>query len=236
MSSDLHTCGVAELGRRLKAREVSAVELATAARQRILAHPGLGTFLALDEDTTLAQARVADGRLQAGDSSPLLGVPLAHKDIFVTRGWPTTAGSKMLAGYASPFDATVVARLAQAGAVTLGKLNCDEFAMGSSNENSAFAPVLNPWDTGSRAGRFVGWLGRGRGGAPAAGHHRHRHRWLDPPAGQLLRHHRHQADLWRVLTLRHGGLCLQPRSGRPAGAQRRRLRAAAVGDERFRRA
>ncbi len=147
MSSDLHTCGVAELGRRLKAREVSAVELATAARQRILAHPGLGTFLALDEDTTLAQARVADGRLQAGDSSPLLGVPLAHKDIFVTRGWPTTAGSKMLAGYASPFDATVVARLAQAGAVTLGKLNCDEFAMGSANENSAFAPVLNPWDT-----------------------------------------------------------------------------------------
>ncbi len=147
MSSDLHTCGVAELGRRLTAREVSAVELATAARQRILAHPGLGTFLALDEDTTLAQARVADGRLQAGDSSPLLGVPLAHKDIFVTRGWPTTAGSKMLAGYASPFDATVVARLAQAGAVTLGKLNCDEFAMGSANENSAFAPVLNPWDT-----------------------------------------------------------------------------------------
>ena len=147
MSGELHTRGVAELGRLLQAREVSAVEAATAARQRIQAHTALGTFLALDEEATLAQARQADSRLQAGDRSPLLGVPLAHKDIFVTRAWPTTAGSKMLSGYASPFDATVVARLEQAGAVTLGKLNCDEFAMGSSNENSAYGPVRNPWDS-----------------------------------------------------------------------------------------
>jgi aspartyl-tRNA(Asn)/glutamyl-tRNA(Gln) amidotransferase subunit A len=74
-------------------------------------------------------------------------VPIAHKDIFVTRGLPSTAGSKMLHGYASPFDATVVSRLAEAGTVTLGKLNCDEFAMGSANENSAYGPALNPWDT-----------------------------------------------------------------------------------------
>ena len=147
MSGELHTRGVAEMGRLLQAREVSAVEAATAARQRIQAHAALGTFLALDDEATLAQARQADSRLQAGDRSPLLGVPLAHKDIFVTRAWPTTAGSKMLSGYASPFDATVVARLEQAGAVTLGKLNCDEFAMGSSNENSAYGPVRNPWDS-----------------------------------------------------------------------------------------
>jgi aspartyl-tRNA(Asn)/glutamyl-tRNA(Gln) amidotransferase subunit A len=106
----------------------------------------LGAFLATDPEATLAQARAADARLAAGDTAPLLGVPIAHKDIFVTRDFPTTAGSKMLAGYRSPFDATVVDRLAQAGMVTLGKLNCDEFAMGSSNENSAFGPVKNPWD------------------------------------------------------------------------------------------
>ena len=142
----------------------------------------------------------------------------------------------MLAGYRSPFDATVVARLAEAGTVTLGKLNCDEFAMGSANENSAYGPVRNPWDDSARAGRLVGRLGRRGRGAAAAGRHRHRHRRLDPPAGQLLRRHRHQADLRRVLALRHDRLRLEPRPGRPAGAQRRGLRAAAVGDERLRRA
>ena len=83
----------------------------------------------------------------AGAAGPLTGVPLAHKDIFVTRDWTSTAGSKMLSGYISPFDATVVEQFRNAGMVTLGKLNCDEFAMGSSNENSFFGPVKNPWDT-----------------------------------------------------------------------------------------
>jgi aspartyl-tRNA(Asn)/glutamyl-tRNA(Gln) amidotransferase subunit A len=106
--------------------------------------------LALDDNATLAQARAADVALAAGPAGQvpsLLGVPLAHKDIFVTKDFVTTAGSKMLTGYRSPFDATVVAKLADAGVVTLGKLNCDEFAMGSANENSAFGPVQNPWDT-----------------------------------------------------------------------------------------
>src|SRR5690606_15049252 len=88
----------------------------------------------------------ADRQIAAGSAAPLAGVPIAHKDVFVTRGWRSTAASKMLADYVSPFDATVVARLRQAGAVSLGKLNCDEFAMGSGNENSAFGPTLNPWD------------------------------------------------------------------------------------------
>jgi aspartyl-tRNA(Asn)/glutamyl-tRNA(Gln) amidotransferase subunit A len=117
---------------------------------RIQAEDGLGAFLATDADTSLAQARAADARLAAGERTPLLGVPLAHKDVFVTRDFPTTAGSKMLANYRSPFDATVVSRLgvnAGAGMVTLGKLNCDEFAMGSGNDNSAYKPVQNPWDT-----------------------------------------------------------------------------------------
>ena len=94
----------------------------------------------------MSQARAADARLAAGTAGPLEGVPLAHKDIFVTKDLPSTAGSRMLEGYRSPFDATVVRKLADAGVVTLGKLNCDEFAMGSSNENSAYQPACNPWD------------------------------------------------------------------------------------------
>jgi aspartyl-tRNA(Asn)/glutamyl-tRNA(Gln) amidotransferase subunit A len=145
--SALHDLGVAELARKLKDKEVSAVELARHFLARGQAHAGLGAYLATDEDVTLAQARAADQRIAAGQAAPLLGVPVAHKDIFVTKDFPSTAGSRMLADYRSPFDATVVQRLAEAGAVTLGKLNCDEFAMGSANENSAYAVARNPWDT-----------------------------------------------------------------------------------------
>jgi aspartyl-tRNA(Asn)/glutamyl-tRNA(Gln) amidotransferase subunit A len=144
--SSLHDLSVAELAAVLKNREVSAVEAAQHFLARARASESLGAFLALNDEVTLAQARAADARLASGDSAPLLGVPMAHKDIFVTRDFPSTAGSKMLDGYRSPFDATVVAKLADAGVVTLGKLNCDEFAMGSANENSAFRPVKNPWD------------------------------------------------------------------------------------------
>jgi len=144
--SELHEMGVAELGRALAAKAVSSVEATTHLLARLASHHELGVVLHLDEAAALAQARAADARRAAGDAGVLLGVPLGHKDIFVTRELPTTAGSKMLEGYRSPFDATVVARLAASGTVTLAKLNCDEFAMGSSNENSAYAPVRNPWD------------------------------------------------------------------------------------------
>ena len=151
----LHEMGVAELGRALDAGAFSSVEVTTHLLARLAAHESLGVLLASDAGLALEQARAADARRASGARGALLGVPLAHKDIFVTRDLPTTAGSKMLAGYRSPFDATVVARLGfgepghgtGAGAVTLGKLNCDEFAMGSSNENSAYGPVRNPWDT-----------------------------------------------------------------------------------------
>ena len=144
--SELYQLDVSALAAKLAAREVSSVEVTQALLERAKANADLGAYLALDEETSLAQARAADARLAAGERAPLLGVPIAHKDIFVTKDFPTTAGSKMLAGYRSPFDATVVAKLAAAGAVTLGKLNCDEFAMGSGNDNSAYGPVLNPWD------------------------------------------------------------------------------------------
>jgi aspartyl-tRNA(Asn)/glutamyl-tRNA(Gln) amidotransferase subunit A len=150
----LHEMGVAELGRALGAKEVSSVEVTTHLLARLAAHEALGALLGTDADHALAQAHAADARRAAGEAGALLGVPIAHKDIFVTRQLATTAGSKMLAGYRSPFDATVVARLGDgepggapgAGAVTQGNLNCDEFAMGSSTENTAYRPVQNPWD------------------------------------------------------------------------------------------
>ena len=147
MSTPLHDMGVAQLGRALQTGTVSSVELTQHLLTRISTFEHLGAFLARDPELSLAQAREADAVRSRGHALPLTGVPVAHKDIFVTRGLPSTAGSKMLAGYASPFDATVVARLSAAGMVTLGKLNCDEFAMGSANQNSAFGPVRNPWDT-----------------------------------------------------------------------------------------
>jgi aspartyl-tRNA(Asn)/glutamyl-tRNA(Gln) amidotransferase subunit A len=146
-STALHDLTVAQLATQLRERKVSAVETAQHFLARTRANAALGAFLDLNEDVTLAQARAADVALAAGAPGDLLGVPVAHKDIFVTQDFVTTAGSKMLAGYRSPFDATVVSKLAQQGVVTLGKLNCDEFAMGSANENSAFGPAHNPWDT-----------------------------------------------------------------------------------------
>ena len=160
----LHELGVAELGRALADKSVSSEEITGHLLGRIAAHGELGAFLQVDADGALAAARQADQRRAAGQTGPLLGVPIAHKDIFVTRALPTTAGSKMLAGYRSPFDATVVARLGDglpgeapgAGAISLGKLNCDEFAMGSANENSAYGPAHNPWDLGRVPGGSSG--------------------------------------------------------------------------------
>jgi aspartyl-tRNA(Asn)/glutamyl-tRNA(Gln) amidotransferase subunit A len=146
MSAALHSLGVAGLGQALGSRELSSEELVKHLLARIDARQQLGAFLHVDTDAALQAARAADARRAAGETGALLGVPLAHKDIFVTADQPTTAGSKMLAGYRSPFDATVIARLKAAGTVSLGKLNCDEFAMGSANENSAYGPALNPWD------------------------------------------------------------------------------------------
>ncbi len=147
MTAVLHTLGVAELSALLDSKQVSSVEVTQVLLARAKAHEALGAFLCVDDEVALAQARAADARRAAGETAPLLGVPMAHKDIFVTTDFPSTAGSKMLEGYRSPFNATVVDKLALAGAVSLGKLNCDEFAMGGSNENSAYLPALNPWDT-----------------------------------------------------------------------------------------
>ncbi len=143
---DLHHMGVAELAALLKNKQVSAVEVATRFLARLGGNPH-NAFLDINSEVTLEQARASDAKLAAGTAGPLEGVPIAHKDVFVTKDFVTTAGSKILTAYRSPFDATVVRKLREAGMVSLGKLNCDEFAMGSSNENSAFGAVSNPWET-----------------------------------------------------------------------------------------
>ncbi|WP_309637806.1 Asp-tRNA(Asn)/Glu-tRNA(Gln) amidotransferase subunit GatA [Methylibium sp.] len=147
MSEALHCLGVAELAVALAAKTVSSEEVTRHLLARLAAHEHLGAFLCSDAELALAQARASDARrANDGARGALDGVPIAHKDIYVTTDFPSTAASKMLAGYRSPFDATVVAKLKNAGTVTLGKLNCDEFAMGGSNENSSVKPARNPWD------------------------------------------------------------------------------------------
>ena len=137
-----------EIAAALRAKTVSAVELATESLARIEAgNPKINAFVTVDRDGALAAAKAADARLAAGHGGPLTGIPLAHKDVFCTEGVLTTCGSKMLSNFVSPYDAHVVTLLKNAGAVMVGKTNMDEFAMGSSNENSHFGPTRNPWNT-----------------------------------------------------------------------------------------
>jgi aspartyl-tRNA(Asn)/glutamyl-tRNA(Gln) amidotransferase subunit A len=143
----MHLETVAGLAAALGSRKVSSTELVRAFLERIQGAQGtLNAFISVEAEAALAAAAAADRRLAAGDAGPLTGVPIAHKDIFCTEGSRTTCGSRMLAEFVSPYDATVVERLRAAGTVTLGKTNMDEFAMGSSNETSWFGPVRNPWN------------------------------------------------------------------------------------------
>ncbi len=136
-----------ELAAMLAGKQISSVELAGEFLRRIKAlNPVYNAFVTLAEEETLKQAQAADEMIAAGRGQPLTGVPVAHKDIFCANGWRTTAGSRMLGNFVAPYDAHVIERFRQAGTVNLGKTNMDEFAMGSSNENSHFGPVKNPWD------------------------------------------------------------------------------------------
>jgi aspartyl-tRNA(Asn)/glutamyl-tRNA(Gln) amidotransferase subunit A len=146
-----------ELSAALARKKLSSVELTGLFLQRIgQLNPTLNAFVTTDREKSLAQARAADARIAAGAMGPLTGIPMAHKDIFCAQGWLTTCGSKMLSNFVSPYDATVIERFHAAGAVTLGKTNMDEFAMGSSNETSFYGPVKNPWDTAAVPGGSSG--------------------------------------------------------------------------------
>jgi aspartyl-tRNA(Asn)/glutamyl-tRNA(Gln) amidotransferase subunit A len=143
----MHEKTIRDHAEALRRGDYSSVELTRHHLDRISAAGELNAFITVTADQALARAEVADESIRAGDAGPLTGIPLAHKDIFCTRGVLTTCGSRMLSNFVSPYDATVVTRLDQAGMVSLGKTNMDEFAMGSSNETSHFDIVRNPWDT-----------------------------------------------------------------------------------------
>jgi aspartyl-tRNA(Asn)/glutamyl-tRNA(Gln) amidotransferase subunit A len=144
---DFHTSTLTQLAAGLRQRKFSSVELTGACIARIEAHQGaLNAFISVTREQALKEAASADRALAAGSGGALTGVPIAHKDLFCTQGVRTSCGSRMLDNFISPYDATVVARLRQAGAVMVGKTNMDEFAMGSSNETSYYGPVRNPWD------------------------------------------------------------------------------------------
>jgi len=136
-----------QLGAMLQAKKISSVEMTQEFLSRIHKfNPEINAYIALDEARTLAQAKLADARIAAGTAEPLTGIPFAQKDIFCAKDWQTTCGSKMLANFVAPYDAHVISQFDGAGAVSLGKTNMDEFAMGSSNETSYFGGVKNPWD------------------------------------------------------------------------------------------
>ena len=135
-----------ELSAALAQRKISSVELTRLFLERVEKLNGsLNAFITVDAEKSLAQARAADERIAKGATQPLTGIPVAHKDIFVTKGWLTTCGSKILSNFIGPYDAHVIERFNDAGAVILGKTNMDEFAMGSSSETSFYGPVKNPW-------------------------------------------------------------------------------------------
>ena len=143
----MHTLTLAEISRALSAKEFSAEELTRALLDRIArVDPQLNSFITVTETQAIEQAKIADQRRSAGETGALLGAPIAHKDLFCTQGIRTSCGSKMLDNFIAPYNATVVQKLADAGVVSLGKLNMDEFAMGSANESSHYGPVKNPWD------------------------------------------------------------------------------------------
>jgi len=152
----MHNKTITELAKGLRNKEYSSVELTQAYLDRIKKHQDLNCFISVAEDFALEQAKLADSQLASADAGLLTGIPIAQKDIFCTQGVKTTCGSKMLDNFIAPYNATVIENFNSAGAVMLGKLNMDEFAMGSSNETSFYGAVQNPWDTSTVPGGSSG--------------------------------------------------------------------------------
>ena len=217
--TDLTSLTLADARERLRKREFSAVELAEAHLAAMEKARALNAYVLETPEQARAMAAAADARLSAGDARPLEGLALGIKDMFATRDVRTTAGSHILDDFVPTYELTVSAQLWRDGAVMLGKLNNDEFAMGSSNETSFFGPVISPWRRkGANTPLVPGGSSGGSAAAvaarPVSRRDRHRYRRLHPPAGGLHRHRRDQADLRPLLALGHRGVSHR-RSTRP---------------------
>jgi len=196
--AELPALNLADLQTLLRRREVSPGEVLDALRARIAEiDPKIDAYLSIDQDAAVREAATVDVAL------PLGGVPIAIKDIISVAGQPCTCASKMLANYRATYDATVIRKLRAAGAIPFGKMNMDEFAMGSSTENSSVKPTRFEWRLGCRRG--------GRRGLRGAGH---RHRWIDPSTGCARRRGRTQTHLRTRFSFWRSGFCLFPRSSR----------------------
>ena len=214
-----------ELVRQLAEGEITSVELTKSYLDRIERHDGrVKAFLRVDPAAALAQAEEIDRRRKAGKPlGPLAGLPVAVKDVLCTQGEPTTCASRMLEHFRPPYDATAVAKLKAADAVLIGRTNMDEFAMGGSNENSAFFPDAQSLGFVADSRRQQRRLGGGRGRANGPAGHRHRHRRLDPLSRRTVRHFRPETDLRPRQPLRPGRLRQQSRPDRADGPNGRRL-------------
>ena len=217
-----------ELHPLLLKKEISPVALTRDILQRISEIDGkLHCYLTVDEPGALAQAQAAEQQLASGQATPLTGVPLALKDVIVTRGLRTTCASKYLENYLPPYDATVTQKLRQAGAVILGKVNMDEFAMGSSTENSAFGVTHNPWNLDCIPGGSSGGSAAAVAADLCLASIGQRYRRLHPPTRVPLRCSRPETYLRPGFPVRSGSLCQLPGSNRPLDQRRGRLRLAA---------
>jgi aspartyl-tRNA(Asn)/glutamyl-tRNA(Gln) amidotransferase subunit A len=219
--SDLTRLTLAAARDGLKRKDFSSTELTKSYLDAIEgANAKLNAYVAVTGEQALAQANASDEKLAVGQGGALEGIPLGIKDLFATKGVHTQAASHILDSFKPEYESTVTSQLWRDGAVMLGKLNMDEFAMGSSNETSYFGPVINPWRASNSNAQLV--PGGSSGGSAAAVAawplrcgDRHRYRRLDPPAGGLHRHGGHQADLWSLLALGRRGVRLLARPGRP---------------------